>query len=173
MAQKRTFILVCMFLLLGALSTACGVLDSVTSAVTGSGGAGTVDNLWSDVPPMQGATKADLGLPTLVQLAIKGVSQGKFEFIAFTTERSGNDVANYYAKEAMKASGWDDDKQPGCTSGMIGSSNQQQGGAFCVFGRKQDGKDIRLIIVALADEKTKKTQLFYARVDATTPTPGN
>ncbi len=56
---------------------------------------------------------------------------------------------------------------------MVGSSNQQQGGAFCVFGRKQDGKDIRLIIVALADEKTKKTQLFYVRVDATTPTPGN
>ena len=71
----------------------------------------------------------------------------------------------------MQAAGWAAADQPGCTSGMVGSSNQQQGGAFYIFGRKEAGKDIRLIIVALADDKTKKTQLYYARVDATTQTP--
>lgn len=163
-ASRATFVLL-PFLLI--LSMACGMLDSLSSTITGTT-SGTVANLWSDVPPMQGATKADLGMPMLVQLAIKSVSQGRFEFIAFTTERSGDDVANYYSKDAMKAAGWDTPDLPGCTSGMIGGSNQQQGGAFCVFGRKEDGKDIRLVIVALADDKTKKTQIYYARIDTTT-----
>ena len=174
MAQKRLFILAWVLFLLGGLSSACGVLDTMTSAVTGGTKSGSVDKLWVDVPPMQGATQADLGLPAVAQLAIQSVAQGKFEFIAYTTDRSGNDVANYYSKEAMQAAGWADTSQPGCTSGMIGGSNQQQGGAYCVFGRKEAGKDIRLFIVALADDKTKKTQLYYVRVDATssaTPTP--
>ncbi len=174
MAQKRMFMLACVLFLLGGLSSACGVLDGVTSTMNGGTKSGTVDKLWADVPPMQGATQADLGLPSLAQLAIRGISQGKFEFIAYTTERSGDDVANYYSKEAMQAAGWTANDQPGCTSGMIGGSNQQQGGAFCVFGRKQEGKDMRLIIIALADDKTKKTQLYYVRVDASasaTPTP--
>ena len=163
-APRAAFVLLPLLLI---LSMACGVLDSVSKTVTGTT-SGTVANLWSDVPPMQGATKADLGLPTLVELAIKSVSQGHFEFIAYTTERSGDDVANYYSKDAMKAAGWDAGDVPGCTSGMIGGSNQQQGGAFCVFGRKEDGKDIRLVIVALADEKSKKTQIYYVRIDTTT-----
>ncbi len=174
MSQKRMMMFACVLLLLAGLTSACGVLEGVTSVLNGGTKSGTVDKLWADVPPMQGTTQADLGLPSLVQLAIKSVSQGKFEFIAYTTDRSGNDVANYYSKEAMQAAGWTAPDQPGCTSGMIGGSNQQQGGAFCVFGRKEGSKDIRLMIIALADDKTKKTQLYYVRVDASssvTPTP--
>ena len=168
------FILACMLFLLGGLTSACGALDTVTNVINGGTKSGSVDKLWVDVPPLQGATQADLGLPAVAQLAIQSVAQGKFEFIAYTTDRNGNDVANYYAKEAMQASGWSDASQPGCTAGMIGGSNQQQGGAFCVFGRKEDNKDTRLIIIALADEKTKKTQIYYVRLDVTsapTPTP--
>jgi hypothetical protein len=146
------------------ITMACGIVNTVTG-----GGAGTTSSLWSDVPSFEGAAKANLDLPLAAKLAVQAVFQGKLEFIAFTTSRSVQDVTNFYTADRMKGSGWTQQSM-GCTSGT--TSNQGNEGAFCFYGKEEDGKNTGLVIVATQDEKTKQTQIFYVRIDMTpTPTP--
>ena len=145
------------------LTMACGILNNLTG-----GGAGTTANLWPDVPAFEGATKADLDLPLPAKLAVQAMFQGKLEFIAYTTSKTPQDVVNFYTADRMKASGWTTESV-GCTGDTSGSSNQ---GAFCFYGKNEEGKDIGLAIVVTQDDKTKQSQIFYVRIDVTpTPTP--
>ena len=57
----------------------CGVLDTVVNqAVSGGKPAGTVADLWTDVPKMNGMNKVDLQLPIAAQVAMKAITQGNF-----------------------------------------------------------------------------------------------
>ena len=141
------------------LTMACGILNSL-----GGGNAGSTTNLWSDVPPFEGATKANLDLPLTAKLAVQAAFQGKLQFIAFTTSRGTQDVVDFYTAERMKSSGWTNDSA-GCTTGN--TSNTGNPGAFCFYGKKEDGKETGLVIVVTQDEKTKQTQIFYVRIDVT------
>ena len=71
-------------ILLIAVALSCRFAESLA----GDPKAGTVSTLWSDVPPLAGATKADLEIPLGARLAIRAVMQGKINFIAFTTDQS-------------------------------------------------------------------------------------
>src|SRR4030095_16316325 len=71
--------------------------------LTGDPKAGTVSSLWPDVPPLAGATKADLEIPLGARLAIRAMMQGKVNFIAFTTDQSAEEVKAFYSNERMKA----------------------------------------------------------------------
>lgn len=148
----------------------CGLLDSVVNqAVSGGKPAGTVADLWSDVPKMDSMTKVNMDLPLAAQIAIKAVAQGNFDFIAFTTNKTPEDVVNYYTADRMKAAGWNSDNSGGCSasSGSSGSA----GGGICVFEQAGSGKNTALMIVIAQDDKSKQTQLFFVRVtDVGTPT---
>ena len=145
------------------VTMACGVLNTLTG-----GGSGTAANLWSDVPPLDGATKAKLDLPLAARLVVQAVFQGKLEFISYTTGKTIQDVQAFYTPERMKQSGWTTDSG-GCTSG---SSTDTSQGSFCFFAKKEESKETGLVIVSAQDEKTKQTQIFYVRIDLTsTPTP--
>ena len=147
----------------------CGLLDSVVNqAVSGGKPAGTVADLWSDVPKMDGMTKVNMDLPLAAQLAIKAMTQGNFDFIAYTTNKTPQDVQKFYTADRMKAAGWDSENTGGCTD-MSGSTGSSAGG-ICIFEKTNANPNIALAIVIAQDDKTKQTQLFFVRVTET-PTP--
>jgi hypothetical protein len=150
-----------------ALIFAVAVSCRLAESLTGDPKAGTVSSLWPDVPPFEGATKTDLALPLGARLAIRAMMQGKINFISFTTNKGAEDVKTFYSKERMKAAGWLPNEK-----GCIGDSEDEKShGAVCLFSRKDSNKQEGLAIVLAEDEKTKQTNIFYARIDLTEPTP--
>ena len=132
--------------------------------LAGDKNAGTVSTLWSDVPPFQGATKADLEIPLGARLFIRGVMQGKVNFISFKTNKTAQEVKDFYTKERMKAAGWNADER-GCVGDTEDDKNNH--GAVCLYNRKDGGKDEGLAIIVAQDEKLPETNIFYARIDMT------
>lgn len=148
-------------ILLGALifGSACGMVNTLLGGST----SGTVEDLWSDVPRMDGMTKADLEMPLAARLALQAVTQGKMNFIAYTTNASPQTVLDYYTAERMSGQGWNNDNNTGC----FGDAEDAQAGAICVFSKTTGGKDEVLGIVAAKDDATGKTAIFFARIDTT------
>ena len=146
---------------------AVGISCRLAERLTGDPRAGTVSSLWPDVPPLAGATKADLEIPLGARLAIRAMMQGKINFIAFTTDQSAQDVKAFYSNDRMKAAGWTPSDK-----GCIGDTEDNEShGAVCLFKRTDGTKEEGLAIVLAQDEKTKKTEIFYARIDLTHLTP--
>jgi hypothetical protein len=146
---------------------AVGISCRLAERLTGDPRAGTVSSLWADVPPLAGATKADLEIPLGARLANRAMMQGKINFIAFTTDQSAAAVQAFYSNERMKAAGWTPSDK-----GCIGDTEDKDNhGAVCLFKRKTGNTDEGLAIILAQDEKTKKTEIFYARIDLTQPTP--
>jgi hypothetical protein len=136
-------------------------------SLTGGEKAGTVDSLWSDVPPFAGATKADLAIPLGARLVLRAAMQGKINFIAFTTPRSAQEVKDFYTADLMKSAGWTSNDK-----GCIGDTeDQKKQGAVCLFQRQDGQKKEGLAIIVAEDQKTKQTNIFYARIDLTEPSP--
>jgi len=133
----------------------------------GNSKAGTVSELWPDVPPFAGATRADLEIPLGARLLIRAMMQGKVNFIAFTTDQNAQAVQDFYTNERMKAAGWTPSDK-GCVGD---TADQKSQGAVCLFKRKDGMKEEGLAIALVEDEKTKKTEIFYVRVDMTEPSP--
>ncbi len=146
-----------------AVAISCRFVESLG----GGPKAGTVSSLWPDVPPLAGATKADLEVPLGARLAIRAMMQGKINFIAFTTDQSAQDVQDFYSNQRMKAAGWTPSDK-GCVGDTEDKDSQ---GAVCLFKRKDGNKEEGLAIVLAQDEKTKKTEIFYVRIDLTEPSP--
>lgn len=139
----------------------------MAETLTGSPKAGTVANLWTDVPPFAGAQKADLEIPLGSRMAIRAMMGGKINFIAFTTDKSADEVKNFYSNERMRAAGWSPNEK-----GCIGDTEDEKSqGAVCLYGRKDGLKEEGLAIIVAENEKTRKTEIFYARLDTTRPTP--
>ena len=148
-----------------ALTLILGVAISckLGERLAGDKNAGTVSALWPDVPPFAGATKADLEIPLGARLMIRGMMQGKVNFISFRTDKPAQEVKDFYSNDRMKAAGWiANDK--GCIGDTEDSKNH---GAICLFSRKDKGKEEGLAIVVAQDEKLPETNIFYARVDTT------
>lgn len=150
-------------LLVLAVGLSCGLAERFT----GDPKAGTVSALWPDVPPLEGATKTDLEIPLGARLMIRAMMKGKINFIAFTTDQSAPEVQAFYSRERMKAAGW----TPG-DKGCVGDSEDKEShGAFCVFTRKDGQHEEALAIVVGQNAKTKKTEIFYVRIELPEPTP--
>jgi len=148
-----------------ALALIFGVAIScrLSERLAGDKNAGTVSQLWPDVPPFEGATKADLEIPLGVRLMIRTMAQGKVNFISFRTSKTAQEVKDFYSNDRMKAAGWlANDK--GCTGDTEDTKNH---GAMCLFSRKDQGKEEALAIIVAQDEKLPETNIFYARIDAT------
>ena len=114
-------------ILISAVVLSCRFAESLT----GDPKAGPVSSLWPDVPPLAGATKADLEIPLGARLAIRAFMQGKINFIAFTTDQSASDVQAFYSNERMKAAGWTPSDK-GCVGDTEDKNNH---GAVCLYKR--------------------------------------
>jgi len=147
------------------LSLILGVAISckLSERLAGDKNAGTVSALWPDVPPFQGATKADLEIPLGARLMIRGLMQGKVNFISFRTDKPAEEVKNFYSNDRMKAAGWTPTDK-GCVGDTEDTKNH---GAICFFSRKDGGKEEGLAILVAQDEKLPETNIFYARIDTT------
>src|SRR5437660_880056 len=99
--RKREDLILCVLIL--AVGLSCRMMDTLS----GGNKAGTVNDLWSDVPPLEGAAKADVAIPLGARLMIRAAMQGKVNFIAFTTNKSPREVQDFYSKGRMKAAGWE------------------------------------------------------------------
>jgi hypothetical protein len=156
--MKASASLLALILILG-VAISC----KLSERLAGDKNAGTVSELWPDVPPLQGATKAELEIPLGVRLLIRGMSQGKVNFISFRTDKSAQEVKDFYSNDRMKAAGWNANDK-GCTGDSEDSKNH---GALCLFSRKGGGKEEGLAIFVAQDEKLPETNIFYARIDTT------
>jgi hypothetical protein len=146
-----------------ALIFGMAVSCRLSERLAGDKNAGTVSQLWPDVPPLEGATKADLEIPLGVRLMIRTMAQGKVNFISFRTNKTAQEVKDFYSNDRMKAAGWlANDK--GCMGDTEDTKNH---GAMCLFSRKDQGKDEALAIIVAQDEKLPETNIFYARIDTT------
>lgn len=150
--------LLALLLLLG-VALSC----KLSERLMGDKNAGTVSALWPDVPPFAGATKTDVEIPLGARLLIRTMFQGKLNFISFRTDKSAQEVKDFYSEERMKASGWNADKK-GCTGDTEDSKNH---GAVCLYEKKEGDKNEGLAIIVAQDEKLPDTNIFYARIDLT------
>jgi hypothetical protein len=152
------------FILALALILGVALSCKLGERLAGDKNAGTVSTLWSDVPPFEGATKADLEIPLGARLFIRGMMQGKVNFISFKTNKTAQEVKDFYTKERMKAAGWNADER-----GCVGDTDEEKNnhGAVCLYQRKDSGKDEGLAIIVAQDEKLPETNIFYARIDMT------
>ena len=152
--------LIVLGILVGVLifTSACGIVNTFL----GSSSGGTVDELWADVPQMDGMTEADMEMPLAARLAIQAVSQGRMNFIAYTTAATPPEVSAYYSNERMSGLGWTAGDGMGC----IGDGSTAEG-SICIFQKQTDGKNELLAVVAGADEATGETAVFFARIDTT------
>ena len=148
-------------ILLSALifTSACGMITSLLSGTS----AGTVNDLWSDVPRMDGMTKADLEFPLAARLALQAVSQGRMNFIAFTTDATPQSVLDFYTSERMAGQGWASGEQGGCFSS---TDNSEHEATVCVYTKEGSGANEVLGMVAGHDAETNKTAIFFGRIDA-------
>lgn len=148
-----------------ALTLIFGVAISckLSERLAGDKNAGTVSELWPDVPPFQGATKVVHEIPLGVRLLIRGMFRGKVNFISFRTDKSAQEVQDFYSRDRMEAAGWTT-KDQDCFGD---TEDRKHYGAICLFSRKDGGKEEGLAIVVAQDEKLPDTNIFYARIDAT------
>jgi hypothetical protein len=178
MKKNRSGILIVIGVLV--LSSLACSLSGLISGATGSSSSGTVSTLWPDVPQMNGITilKEDVPLEVKVMVqtffAAASGNQGSVNFIAYTTDQTPADVVAFYNAERMKSAGWDSTDQVGCIADTSSSTTSNQGG-ICLFGKTNpDNSGTLLAIVPSADSTTKKTNIFFARIDVkniATPTP--
>ena len=160
--------LVALLALTMVLTTGCNMVGSLFG-----GGGGGARALWSDVPSMDALKAESLDLPLAARLSIQAAFQGAIDYASFTTDKTPADVQAFYTDEKMKESGWDAGDM-GCIGDAQGGA--AAGGAVCFFTKETEGKQEALAIIVAADDTTKKTQIFFARIDLSkleTPTPNS
>jgi hypothetical protein len=147
-------------LLLFAVVVSCRMAERFAG-----GNSGAVTSLWPDVPPLAGARKIDLQLPFAARIVIGTMVKGKLGFIAFATDKSVQEVKDFYSRDRMATAGWTPHDQ-----GCVGDNEETKGhGIVCLFTRKDQGKQEGLAIVMSQEERSKETNLIYARFDMTEP----
>lgn len=131
--------------------------------LVGDQSAGTVSSLWPDVPPFPGATKADVEIPLGARLAIRAMMQGKINFISFRTDKTAQEIKDFYTNDRMKTAGWTPNEK-GCIGDTEDTKNH---GAICLYTKKDGTKQEGLAIVLAQDEKATESSIVYARIDMT------
>jgi len=158
------------------------VLAMLACALPGVPGVGaqptTIAALWPVVPQMDGTTKTDVQVPAVVSILMGVVGKQVLgsgqdaQWVDFTsTTKTPADVQAFYTADLMSQNGWSvtDQSQGACITGA--DQNVPQVGVFCIFSKDASGKTDGLMIVAVQDDKTKVTNIFYIRAQVVLPTP--
>jgi hypothetical protein len=182
MKQKKYFI--GLFALFISTSLACGLIDTAVNKATGGDNMQTVTDLWSDVPKMDGMDPSQMDMPPFVKLAVRLVignmgrlnpegqdqTTGMIDWIAFTSDKTPEDIQSFYTKDLMTTNGWDSNESSPCVSGS--TQGAAQVGVICAFTKTQDGKNVQLAILTAKDEQAKKNNIFFLRLEeSATPVP--
>ena len=176
-------------------SISCGMIDTVANqavdkATGGNENFQTVTTLWSDVPQMDGLTLSEMeNMPVFVKLALRFVignlgklngqgedqSTGNIDWIVFVTDKSPQDVQNFYTNDLMTSNGWDSNEGTPCISGSgQGTPGTTEVGVVCVFAKSKEGKNTQLAIITAQDTSAKQTNVFFVRLEeSATPVPAS
>jgi hypothetical protein len=163
--RNTTVFLATALAVLMTFALGCGMLSSLVG-----GNATAVNDLWSDVPKLEGATREQAEMPAAVKVAANAALGGSFDFVVYKTTKPADEIKAFYSVERMQGLGWDANSG-GCNSisAETGGGTNATGG-FCTFTKVQDGKQgVLLIVLGQADE-AKESRLFYARA-VLPPTP--
>jgi hypothetical protein len=163
------------FSLLLLTSLAC----SLTGLLPGgdSGGLRPTNELWADVPKMDGLGASDMELPlvarifmeTMMSAALSG-GTGNGDVAVFNTTSTAADIQAFYTNERMTASGWAASEQDTCFTGS--EQGVEDVGLFCVFYKEGATTETGLVLIATPGEQAGQTSLFFIRIEnAATPSP--
>lgn len=134
------------------------------------------NELWSDVPRMDGLSPSDMELPLTIKLIMRTVLDNLWrlnkegedktpvsgDWIVLTLNGKPTDVQNFYTNLRMTSFGsWEASKESTCVDGK----DKGIDGVLCVFQKVADKKEIILAIIAMKDDKSKQTNLFYLRLE--------
>jgi hypothetical protein len=159
----------------------CGLIDRFTSIGEKMN---KVPDLWSDVPRMDGLAPSEMELPLTVKLFMRTALNNLWrlnkegedktpvqgDWIVFTTSGPPTDVRNFYTIERMTSFGnWEASKESTCLDGK----DKGIDGVLCVFQKFADKKDILLAIIAMKDDESKPTGVFYLRLEKDADTAAN
>jgi len=151
----------------------CGLVDKFT---TGGQQMTKVDELWSDVPRMDSLTHSDLELPLTIKILLRTALNNLWrlnkegedktpvngDWIVFTSSGSPTDVQGFYTNSRMTSFGnWEASKEKTCLDGKDKGTD----GVLCAFEKIADKKDIMLAIIAVKDADSKKTNVFFLRLE--------
>ena len=175
--------LISVIALLAFATMACFITDTVSNsvgnAITGDTVFKITATLWADVPHMDGLEKSELDIPLFGKLLLQTMmsqilaeGKGSADWVAFSTQKTSDDITKFYTNALMAANGWEASEANTCLSGS--DQGVDQVGAFCVFVKQEGIKDIGLMIIAAPDEKnSSNTNVFFIRIEnqETTPTP--
>ena len=117
-----------------------------------------VTSLWPDVPPFPGATKTDVKLPLPMRIIFSRVMKGKMAFITFRTDKSPQEVKDFYSGNSMTEAGWARQND----SCFQDTENMQTGGSLCSFTKAQQKNDGLGIMV---QPESAGSNIFYIRID--------
>jgi hypothetical protein len=158
---------------------ACGLTNTVTDTVTGGDSFKPAAQLWSDVPPMPGLTPSELeDIPLPVKLLMRTVlgnlgrlnpegtdqTTGNIDWISYDYNGAPSDVGSFYTTELMTANGWEADSTSSCGSGS--ATGVAESGTFCAFKKTEGGMEKMLAIIAMQEDASKPTGVFFLRLEA-------
>lgn len=155
----------------------CGLVEKFTG---GGQKMNEVSQLWTDVPPMNGMTRSEVEMPMGTKLILRTVignlgllnkngesrATGDIDWTSFSGDQTPADIRAFYNNERMASFGnWDKNKSTACVDGK----DKGLDGAFCVFQKHVEKRQVGLVIFAVQDEKTKMTNVYYLRIEADNP----
>jgi len=170
--MKKVSVVV-VFSILSFAVMSCGLFDKFTGLDKDFNKA---PELWSDVPKMDGLAPSDLELPFAVKLFMRTALNNLWrtnkegedrtpvqgDWIVFSTAKAPTDVQAFYTNERMTGVGnWEPSKKSTCIDGK----DKGIPGVLCIFQKKAESNLIQLMIVAIQDDKTKQTNVFYLRLE--------
>lgn len=117
-----------------------------------------VTSLWPDVPPFQGASKTDMKLPLPMRIVFSKVMKGKASFITFRTDKTPQEVKEFYSGNSMTEAGWSRENE----SCFRDTENRQTGGSLCSFTKGEQKNDGLGIMV---QPENAGATIFYIRID--------
>jgi hypothetical protein len=166
-SSKVMFVLLC---LAAVMALSCSPLSTAANAVANQvvgSGFRVVDQLWTDVPRMDGMTSAEQDVPIWVKLYVQTVlramsgGEGSVDWIVFTTKKTPSDIEAYYTLDRMGSQGWDTQGQDtACLSGS--EQGVSEAGLICVFEKQGSNKQDLLAIMAGTDTTTNQTDILKA-----------
>ena len=160
--------------LLSFLALSCGLVDRFTKG--GPDNLKRVQDLWPDVPKMDGLDPSDMEMPFAVKLLMRTALNNLWrlneknedktpvsgDWLVFSSVKTSADVQSFYTNDRMTTfGGWEASKKSTCLDGKENGID----GALCLFQKIADGKDIKLAIIAMKDGSTKRTNIFFLRLE--------
>jgi len=168
--------LMLIFAILALVGLACNLGDRLDRFVDGDQKFERSTELWSDVPRIDGLSASEMEMPLAIKVIMRTVLNNLWRFnderedktpaagdwIVFTSSKAPADVQSFYTNERMTSfGGWEPSKKSTC---LDGKENGVDGG-LCVYQKIANGKEIGLALIAMKDDSTKQTNLFFIRVE--------